>query len=206
MSHYVLHGYPSSGSAAVEVALVAGGVPHEIRDLNHKAGDLSHPDFLALNPRGQVPVLVLPDASVVTEIPAILLHLADAYPASGLAPPPGSPQRAQHDRWLAFSHANLYEGVLRSFYADRYTTDPDGAEGVRAAADTYIRRHLEILDKVVGEGPFLFGAKLMAVDCLIWIVVSWLEPDQLAGSPRIAALAAALAADPRVTAVAERHL
>lgn len=205
MSRYTLYGYPGSGSAAVEVALALCGIPHEVRDMDPEAGDLSHPDFLGLNPRGQVPVLVLPDGSVVTEIPAILVHLADAHPASGLAPPPGTALRAQHDRWLAFTHANLYEGVLRLFYSDRYTTDPECAGGVRAAADAYVRRHLELLDKVMTEGPFLLGARPMAVDCLIWIIVQWLEPAQIAGAPRIAALAQALAADARVTAVAGRH-
>jgi glutathione S-transferase/GST-like protein len=206
MPKYVLHGYPRSGSGAVEVALAAGSIPHEIRDLVPEAGDLSHPDFLALNPRGQVPVLVLPDGSVVTEIPAILLHLADADPDSGLAPPPGSALRAQHDRWLAFTHANVYEGVLRLFYSDRYTTDPAGGEAVRAAAEAYVLRHLEMLENVIGEGPFLLGRKPMAVDCLIWILASWLDPDQKTAMPRIVALADAIAADPRMSAAARRHI
>jgi GST-like protein len=205
MTGYILYGYPTSGSAAVEVALAAGGIPHEVRDLDPTAGALSHPDFLALNPRGQVPVLVLPDRSVVTEIPAILLHLADAHPESGLAPPPGSAARAQHDRWLAYAHANLYEGVLRSFYADRYTTDPHGADGVKAAADAYVRRHLALLDQALAEGPFLLGQRLMAVDCLIWVILSWLTPEDTSAAPRIAALARAVAADPRARAVAARH-
>jgi GST-like protein len=205
MTGYILYGYRQSGSAAVEVALAAGGIPHELRDLDAAAGELSHPDFLALNPRGQVPVLVLPDGSVVTEIPAILLHLADAHPESGLAPPPGTAARAQHDRWLAFAHANLYEGVLRSFYADRYTTDPHGADGVRSAADVYVRRHLALLDEAMIGGPFLLGPHLMAVDCLIWVIPSWLEPGVVAETPRIAALSRAVASDPRTKAVVARH-
>lgn len=205
MTGYILYGYPQSGSAVVEVALAAGGIPHEVRDLDPEAGDLSSPDFLALNPRGQVPVLVLPDGSVVTEIPAILLHLADAHPESGLAPAPGSAARAQHDRWLAFAHANLYEGVLRFFYADRYTTDPHGAGGVRSAANAYVRRHLALLEKeVVGE-PFLLGPRLTGVDCLIWVILSWLGPEDVAETPRIAAIAKAVASDPRVKAVVARH-
>jgi glutathione S-transferase/GST-like protein len=206
MSRYVLHGYPQSGSGAVEVALAAGNIPYELRDLDPEAGDLKSPDFLALNPRGQVPILVLPDGSVVTEIPAMLLHLADANSDSGLAPPPGSALRAQHDRWLTFTHANLYEGVLRIFYSDRYTTDPQGADAVGASAEAYVRHHLEMLDSVIGDGPFLFGKSPMAVDCLIWILVTWLDPDLLAGAPRIAGLATALAAEPRINAVAHRHL
>jgi glutathione S-transferase len=203
MTGYILYGNPQSGSAAVEVALAAGGIPHEVRDLDPEA--VASPDFLALNPRGQVPVLVLPDGSVVTEIPAILLHLADAHPESGLAPPAGSSARAQHDRWLAFTHANLYEGVLRFFYADRYTTDPEGADGVRTAALAYLRRHLALLDEVPVDGPFLLGPRLMGVDCLIWVILSWLGPEDKAEAPRIAGVAKAVASDPRVRDVVARH-
>jgi glutathione S-transferase len=152
-----------------------------------------------------VPVLVLPDGSVVTEIPAILLHLADAHPESGLAPAPGSSARARHDRWLAFAHANLYEGVLRSYYAERYTTDPEGAEGVRAAAEAYVLRHLALLEGATAGGPFLLGPRLMAVDCMLWVILSWLSPQDVARTPRLAALAKAVASDPRTRAVAARH-
>ncbi|MGI1664236.1 glutathione S-transferase family protein [Palleronia sp. KMU-117] len=205
MTGYILYGYPQSGSAAIEVALAVGGIPHEVRDLDPEAGDLAGPDFLALNPRGQVPVLVLPDGSVVTEIPAILLHLADAHPESGLAPAPGSAARAQHDRWLAFAHANLYEGVLRSFYADRYTTDPHGADGVRAAAQAYVRRHLALLEMAMVGEPFLLGPRLMGVDCLIWVILSWLGPEDKADALRLSALADAVATDPHAKTVAARH-
>jgi glutathione S-transferase len=203
---YQLYGYPGSGSAAIELALVAGRIAHEIIDIDPAAGDLASPAFLAVNPRGQVPALRLPDGSVVTEVPAILSHLADANPGCGLAPPPGSAARAQHDRWLAFTHANVYEGVLRSYYADRYTTDPAGADGIRAAADAYVMRHLALLDGAVTGGPFLLGAAPMAVDYLLCVLLSWLNRDDFASvAPRLAALADAMVSDGPLSAVLARH-
>ena len=96
MSGYILYGYPASGSGAVEVALVAANIPFEMKDLDPDAGELESEAFLAINPRGQVPTLIHPDGSVITEVPAILLHLADAHPGCGLAPQSGSSARAQH--------------------------------------------------------------------------------------------------------------
>jgi glutathione S-transferase len=206
MSGYVLYGYPQSGSAPVEAALVLTGTPFSCRDLDPEGG-LKASDFLAVNPRGQVPALVLPDGTVVTEVPAILAHLADAHPASGLAPPPGSSARAVHDRWMAFTHANLYEGVLRVYYTDRYTTDSAGVPGVRAAAETYVARHFALLEGAMGDGPFLFGPRPMAVDLLIWILVSWTGADTVrAAAPRIADLAEAVAALPALSGVMARHV
>ena len=205
MTGYVLYGYPQSGSAPIEAALVLTGADFTCRDLDPEGG-LKAPDFLAVNPRGQVPALVLPDGTVVTEVPAILAHLADAHPASGLAPPPGSSARAVHDRWMAFTHANLYEGVLRVYYTDRYTTDPAGVAGVRGAAEAYVARHFAMLGDAMGDGPFLLGPRPMAVDLVIWILVSWTGPDVVrAHAPRIADLAAAVATLPELAGVVARH-
>ena len=205
MAGYVLYGYPQSGSAPVEAALVLGGIPFDCRDLDPEGG-LKSPEFLAVNPRGQVPALVLPDGTVVTEVPAILSHLADAHPGSGLAPPPGSSARATHDRWMAFAHANLYEAVLRVYYTDRYTTDPEGVAGVRAAAEAYVARHMALLDHAMGDGPFILGARPMAIDLLIWILVSWIGANSVrASAPRVATLAEAVAALPALSGVMARH-
>jgi glutathione S-transferase len=204
---YKLYGYAGSGSAPVELALIAAGIAHRLVELDPKAGDLASTAYLSVNPRGQVPALVLPDGSVVTELPAILTHLADANPGSGLAPPPGTSARAQHDRWLAFTHANIYEAVLRIYYSDRYTTDPTGASGIREAAQAYVMRHLALLDAIVTEGPFLLGPAPMGVDFLIWVLLSWLDRDQVAAcAPRLLALADRITADSRLAATAARHL
>ena len=205
MSGYVLYGYPQSGSAPIEAALVLAGADFTCRDLDPETG-LKAADFLAVNPRGQVPALVLPDGTVVTEVPAILSHLADAHPGSVLAPAPGSSARAVHDRWMAFTHANLYEAVLRVYYTDRYTTDPAGVAGVRAAAEAYVARHFALLQDAMGDGPFLLGPRPMAVDLVIWILVSWTGLDTVrASAPRIADLAEAVAALPALSGVMARQ-
>ncbi|MEM9910053.1 MAG: glutathione S-transferase family protein [Pseudomonadota bacterium] len=206
MAGYVLYGYPQSGSAAVELALVEAAIPFEMQDLDPEAGDLESADFLAINPRGQVPALRHPDGSVITEVPAILLHLADAHPECGLAPPPGGSARAQHDRWLSFVHANCYEAVLRYFYTERYTTDPSIVEPVREAALAYIIRHFNLLAEAIETGPFLFGETPMAVDFLIWAITTWLvEEDITAYDVRITHLAEALAARPNLATAVARN-
>jgi glutathione S-transferase len=64
------------------------------------------PAYLAINPMGKVPALRHGDA-IVTETAAICAYLADAFPASGLAPPPGNRLRAPYYRWLFFAAGPL---------------------------------------------------------------------------------------------------
>lgn len=207
MAGYVLYGYAGSGSAVVELALAAAGVAHEFRELDGKGGELQGAEFTRINPRQQVPALVTPDGDVVTEVAAILNHLADTNPGSGLAPPPGSRARAQHDRWLAFLHANVYEGILRLYYADRYTVEPAGAAGVAAAAEAYVARMFAIFEDVLCETAYFAGAAPGAVDLLAWMLGSWVDRDRLAAAcPRIGRLMAGVEADPRLAAVAARNL
>ena len=66
------------------------------------------PEYLALNPMGKVPTLTHGD-TVVTETPAILAYLADAFPAAGLAPPPA--KRGAYYRWLFFCAGPLEAAV-----------------------------------------------------------------------------------------------
>ena len=206
MSGYVLYGRNETGSAAVEAALAEAGAAFEVRDVPGDRTEAEAAGFLAVNPRGQVPALVLPDGSVVTEGPAILLHIADAFPAAGLAPPPGSPERARHDRWLCFLHANCYEGELRRFYPDRYTTDPAGADGIRAAAEDYVRRHYVLLASAVAFAPYCCGDRPSMLDIYLWMIIQWSDRDWAAAHvPSIVAMARDMALRPRVAPVQKRH-
>jgi glutathione S-transferase len=92
----------SSGSIAHQVAMVSG-VAFEPRFVSIRAGDTRRPDYLAMNPKGEVPALQLADGTVITEIPAILFWFAEAAPDSGLLPrdPMG---RAKGLEWLAWCH------------------------------------------------------------------------------------------------------
>ena len=95
---YRLYGSLGSGSAAVEAALAETGASYEVAVIDTKEDAHLSETFRRINPRQQVPALQLPDGSVMTEGSAMLLHLADAFPEADLAPRPGTPARAQHDR------------------------------------------------------------------------------------------------------------
>ena len=65
---------PGSSSMAVHIALYEIGVAFEAQPLSFKSQDLRAPEFLALNPEGKVPVLMV-DGRPLTEVAAILYYL-----------------------------------------------------------------------------------------------------------------------------------
>jgi glutathione S-transferase len=191
---------------AIEAALAEAGVAHGFVPVSRKTDANKAPEFTAINPRQQLPALVLPDGTVVTEGPAILSHIADAHTGAGLIPTPGSAARATHDRWMAFFHANVYEAMLRELAPARYTTDATGAAGIRAAAISYTRWHFQIFEAQLGAGPYLLGDRLQMFDIYLWMLCYWVDADWLATAcPRIHRLQKTADARPALAAVAARH-
>lgn len=207
MGRYRLYGWRQTGSMAIEAALAEIGLEHEFVAISRKTDENLKPAFLAINPRGQLPALVLPDGTIVTEGPAILAHLGDAFPAAGLVPPAGTSQRATHDRWMAFFHANVYEGMLRQLFPDRYTARSECADAVKTAADAYVDRHFAIFEAALsGPGPFVLGARFSMIDIYVWMLCYWMDMAWLqAQCPNLARLFHAADARPALKQVAARH-
>lgn len=137
---YLLYTRAGSGGFVVEAALELAGAPFERIDVV-KGVD---PDerFRQINPLGQVPTLILPDGSSLTESAAMCQLIAERHPQARLAPGSNAAGRADFLRWLTFLTAVMYPATLRIYYAARYTADAEGAEAVKTAAIAEIDRGL----------------------------------------------------------------
>jgi glutathione S-transferase len=149
-------------------------------------------DFLAVNPKGYVPVLGLDDGSLLTEGPAILQYLADRRPELGLAPPNGTLPRYRLQEWLAFINSEVHKAFGPLF-------DPAAPQDAAARARaTLVRR----LDYVAGAfaGPHLAGEAFTVADAYLYTVLTWtahVGPD-LAAWPVLGEYLARLATRPSI--------
>jgi glutathione S-transferase/GST-like protein len=200
---YTLYSHDGSGGFAPEVALVKAGAAFKTVVIETSKGDQNKPDFVAINPMRQVPTLVLPDGTVLTESAGIVVHLANAFPTKGLAPNPGSSAHGRFLRWMFFMASNIYEGDLRYFYPDRYTTDAGGIEGVKAAGAAHMKKAFALIEDALAPGPFLCGIRPCMADVYLAMLMAW-SPEPIA-SPRLTALRQAVAADPVVAPLWRRH-
>jgi glutathione S-transferase len=97
---------PGSSSMAAHIALHEVGVPFEAKPLSFATKEQRDPAYLALNPEGKVPTLVI-DGTPLTEVAAILFYLARRYPDSGLLPADDLAE-AQAISWMSFIAATIH--------------------------------------------------------------------------------------------------
>lgn len=172
---YTLYARNQAGSVAVEALLAACGADYKVIVLNRKPDGAFEDFFHAINPKAEVPTLVLPDGSVMTESAAMMIYICEQYPQAGFAPLPGEPGRAQFLRWQVYLAAALYGSDLRLFYPQRFTTDANGAEGVKAKAAEMMAQEFAIYADALGDRSFMLG-RLSAVDIYAAMLCTW-APD-----------------------------
>src|SRR5216683_8307302 len=103
---------PGSSSMAVHIALHEIGAPFEGRPMSFKKNDMRSPEYLALNPEGKVPTLVI-DGRPLTEVAAILFYLAKRFPEAGLLPRDDIEADARALSWMSFIASTLHRGRRR---------------------------------------------------------------------------------------------
>jgi glutathione S-transferase/GST-like protein len=197
---YKLYWAKDSGAMAPQALLEEIGAEYEKIVIDFEKGEHKSEAFLSVNPMGQIPALLLPDGTLMTETAAMLVQIADRHPAAALLPPVASAERARLLRWLLFLSSSVYPTVLRVYYAERHSTDPTAAPGIRAAAEAELDAHFAILADTLDPGPYLLGETFSAVDVLLWMLILWHpDPDRLlGGSPRLKRLVERAQARPAI--------
>jgi glutathione S-transferase len=103
----VLYFAPGSSSMAVHIALHEIGAPFEGRPISFSKREHRAPDYLALNPEGKVPTLLI-DGRPLTEVAAILFYLARRFPDAALLATDDAEAEAQAISWMSFIASTLH--------------------------------------------------------------------------------------------------
>jgi glutathione S-transferase len=107
MTELVLYFGPGSSSMAVHIALHEIGAPFEARPLSFAKKEMRTPQFLALNPAGKVPTLLI-DGRPLTEVAGCLYYLARRFPEANLLPHGDVELEAQAVSWMSFIASTLH--------------------------------------------------------------------------------------------------
>jgi len=157
---------------AVHLVLIETGAPFKLARVDFGRDEQHGEEYRKLNPRGQVPTLVV-DGRPYFESAALVMLLAERHPEAGLAPPPGSALRADWYQWFAFL-ASSVGPVFRLWF---YPTDlgtPEHPPAQRAALQSKIESAWSLVDAhLAAGGPYLLGADFSAVDLYALMYMRW---------------------------------
>jgi glutathione S-transferase len=103
----VLYLSPGSSSMATHIAMHEIGLDFEPRWVSFAKREQFAPDYLALNPEGKVPTLLV-DGRPITEVAATLYYLAKRFPAADLWPENGLEAEAQAVSWMSFIASTVH--------------------------------------------------------------------------------------------------
>ncbi len=162
----IFYTHPMSRARIVRWMLEEVGEPYEtkILEFNHS---MKGPDYLVINPMGKVPAIRHGD-TVVTETAAICAYLADAFPAAGLAPPPGSHERGPYYRWLFFAAGPIEAAVTDKALGCDVPAEREGMVGYGN-----MDRALAAVEGQLYRTDYIAGDKFTAADVYLGSAVGW---------------------------------
>jgi glutathione S-transferase len=161
-------------------------------------GEHLKPEYQAINPRGQVPALIV-DNQLVAQVIAITDFLNETFPEAQIFPSDPM-EKAQAFSLFAWMNNTVHPTFTRVFRPERFG-DEAGKAGVKAMALEMYKTHLLDIDKLVADGrAFICGSQLSPADLyaltfLRWAGMAGINP---ANYPQYQRYAAAIAALPVV--------
>jgi len=199
---------PGACSLASHIALEEVGGPHELERVNLREGAQRAPAYLAINPKGRVPAL-LTDRGVLTENPAILAYLAQAFPAAHLAPLDDPFLFARMQAFNLFLCSTVHVAFAHAFRPERYADGEAPAQAMRAKAPQALAAAFALIEQTLADGrPHVLGDSYSVADAYLLVFSRWMDTrglGSLAGFPMTAAHLARVSQRPAVVRALARE-
>ncbi|MDZ4130239.1 MAG: glutathione S-transferase family protein [Hydrogenophaga sp.] len=163
---------PGACSFVPHAMLELAGAAFEPVSVKLHKGEQRSPEYLALNPRGQVPVLV-DGGEVVTQIVTILLHLDAQFPEAGILPASGM-ARTRALQTLTWMNNTVHPTFTHVFMPQKFTDDEAAQKAIRGFA---IERYRELLGEIEAlaaqAAPWMTGEQPGALDAYALTLLRW---------------------------------
>ena len=163
---------PGACSFVPHAMLELAGAEFEPASVKLHKGEQRSAEYLALNPRGQVPVLV-DGGEVVTQIVTILLHLDAKLPEAGILPATGM-ARTRALQTLTWMNNTVHPTFTHVFMPQKFTDDEAAQKAIRGFA---VERYRELLGEIEAlaaqAAPWMAGEKPSALDAYALTLLRW---------------------------------
>lgn len=158
---------PGACSLSPHIILNESGLNYSVEKVDLATKKTEHgADFLAVNPKGQVPTLELNDGSILTEGVAIVQYIAHKVPGKHLMPGVGTPEYYHAIEWLNFVSTELHKGFSPLF-------NPQTPEEYKKIAKEKLLKQFTYVDSVLEKQEYVLGASFSVADAYLFTVTRW---------------------------------
>lgn len=166
-----LYHSPGACSLAPHLVLNEIGVDYEPRRVNFAEKQQTSAEYLAINPKGRVPVLLI-DGFVLTEVPAILTYLGQRYPQAKLLPAGGEPL-ARCLEWLAYCSSTVHPAYAHLRRPERYLDDKAMHPPLQEKGEASFIDCIGFIDRRLEDKQYAAGAEYSVADAYLFVFFGW---------------------------------
>ncbi|MCS0401408.1 glutathione S-transferase family protein [Vibrio diabolicus] len=161
----VVYGDLQSGNCLkVKLLLSFLGIEHQWKHVNILDNETKTPEFLALNPNGKIPTVVLNDNRVICESNAILGYFAEGTPYL----PTDSYQKAKVYEWLFFEQYSHEPYIAVARFIQKYQGMPENRREEYQSLQSGGHKALQIMEQQLSKSRFLVGNSVSIADIALY--------------------------------------
>ncbi|NMP28780.1 glutathione transferase GstA [Rahnella sp. SAP-1] len=156
-------------SLSPHIVLREAGVDFSIEkvDLSSKKTEEGD-DFFKINPKGQIPTLLLDDGTLLTEGVAIVQYIADQKPDRQLMPEVGTLARYHALEWLNYIATELHKGFSPLF-------NPKAPDEFKSLMREALSKKFAYVNASLKDKNFLLGSHFSVADAYLFTVMRWAQ-------------------------------
>ncbi len=191
-----------SCSLAPHIALEEVGAAYKITRLDFSKDEQKKPEYLKINPKARVPALVT-ERGILTEVPAILLYIAQSHAKSNMAPVDDAFALAKMQAFNVWLCSTVHPNHAHGFRGARWSDDPGVIDKLKIKVPQNMTDNFNLIENDFLTGPWVMGAQFTIADCYLYTLATWMEGDSVDISkfPRVIDHRARMAARPAVQKV-----
>ena len=167
---------PGTCALATQIALEEAGAAYEMVRVDFAAQEQRGADYLRLNPKSRVPILVT-DRGVISETPALLLYVAQTWPEARLAPLDDPFALAQLQAFTSYLCGTVHPARAHISRGYRWADDPAAIAEMKRKGPEVVADCFTLIDAEMLAGPWVMGEDYSVADAYLFTLANWLERD-----------------------------
>jgi glutathione S-transferase len=177
---------PHTCALASHIALEEVGADYELARIDIDANDHRKPEYLAINPKGRVPTLLI-ERGILTETPAILVFIAQSFPQARLAPVEDPFAFARIQEFNSYLCATAHVAHAHRMRGARWVDDASAIAAMQRKVPRNVSECFGLIERNMLRGPWVMGDSYTICDAYLFTLAQWLEADgvDLSALPKV---------------------